>query len=193
MRLSRLIEGCGTICAPSRNVEITDVVTSTEEVSAGSLFIALRGASHDGADYVPEALGRGAAAAVSERAGRNTVVVRDAHHASAVIFSNFYGDPSQDMKIVAVTGTNGKTTTVSAAAHILRAAGRRVGTLGTVEFTAGDEKIDREEFFPRTSSSMTTPDVKSFYRALALMRERGCDTALIEASSHGSGGAGLTD
>ena len=117
MILKDIISGVNVISTTgSRDVEIKGVAYSSSDVSEGFCFVALRGANTDGNKFVSDALARGAAAVVTERADCNCgnavkIVVSDAREAMARISCSFYGNPSSEMKLVGVTGTNGKTTT----------------------------------------------------------------------------------
>ncbi|MBQ7669908.1 MAG: UDP-N-acetylmuramoyl-L-alanyl-D-glutamate--2,6-diaminopimelate ligase [Clostridia bacterium] len=184
MLLSELLRRCG-VTSPYTDLRINDVSTDSRDIGTGDLFIALAGEKHDGNDYINEALKKGASAVVSDNISDRSrcIKVTDANVAASYIFSNFYCRPTDSMTFTAITGTNGKSSTVAALSHILSNAGKRVGALGTVEFSVNGCEIDKEEFFG-ISSSMTTPGVKDFFRALALMRNRGCDFAVAEASSH---------
>lgn len=116
-----------------RDVEISGISDDSRCVLAGELFVAIPGASHDGCDYAEDALGRGAAAIVSERAcasGVPNLVVPDARVALALLAAEFYGHPTRSLFSVGVTGTNGKTTVCHMAAHLLGAACTTV--IGTV-------------------------------------------------------------
>ena len=184
MLLSELLRGSGAVI-PENDIEIESVTSCSGRVVPRGVFVALKGERTDGNLFVGEARAKGAAAIVTDDGSvPGAIYVPDADAASAVIFSNYYGRPCDGARTVAVTGTCGKTTTVSMISHILRECGRRVGTLGTVELRAGGRIINKEEFYPASSASMTTPDVENFYRALGAIRDEGCDTVVMEASSH---------
>ncbi len=186
MLLSELLSGCETLIDRFTEKVITDVVSDSRKVTDGSMFIALRGDKRDGNAFVREALQRGAAAVVSDGGicCDGVIPVKDADAAEAIIYSNLYSRPADGMRIAAVTGTNGKTSTVSAAAHILRTAGVKVGVIGGVELSACGEPLDREAVLSPESSTMTTPDTKALYKTLSIMRDRGCNAVVMEASSH---------
>ena len=184
MLLSELLLGCD-VSSSYTDLPINDVSTDSRSVGHGDLFIALAGEKHDGNDYINEAIRKGASAVVTERITDNSrcIKVNDANEASSRIFSNLYGRPADSMTLAAVTGTNGKSSSVAALSHILSKAAKKVGSLGTVEFLIDGSEINKEGFFGGLSS-MTTPVAKDLYRALALMRDKGCDIAVVEASSH---------
>ena len=170
MLLSKLLEGC---CASGTfaDADITNVVSDSRKVTPGSMFIALRGDSDDGNAHVKEALQRGAVSIVTDGDIRCDGVVRvaDAYRAEALIYSNYYARPAKDLRIVAVTGTNGKTSTVSAVSHILRSAGETVGVIGSVELSAGGEALDRDKFLSPEKSAGRS----SWRRRLMRCRENG--------------------
>lgn len=183
MLLSDLLSECKT--SPYIDVEISDVSENSKRIRPQSLFVALNGERYDGGDFIREALENGASAVVTGRKTDDPRVITadDVDDASARIFSNFFGRPADGMTLIAVTGTNGKTSAVAELTHILDASGKNAGSLGTVGFTVNGKEIGKEEFFG-SSSSMTTPGVKDLYRALAFMRDEGCSFAAVEASSH---------
>src|SRR5438067_535255 len=130
--------------SPRANPTITSVAYDSRIVEPGAVFVALKGLHADGTAFVREALARGAAAIVSEQAPPADVtvlwaVVRDARLALAQIAAAFFRHPSAAMRVVGITGTNGKTTTAFLLASIFEAAGIRCGILGTVAYRIGDE------------------------------------------------------
>ena len=152
-------------------------------VSPGDLFIALRGSLADGHAHLAQALDLGAAALLLEelppglgRRGRPAVIVRDTRRAVAPLACAFFGNPSTELLLVGVTGTNGKTSVTYLVESILCAAGRRSGVIGTVETRWPGE---------RRRSLNTTPDGLELQRTLRSMRTAGVDAAVMEVSSHG--------
>src|SRR5690606_11617927 len=128
-------------------------------VEPGHVFVALRGRHADGAAFAAQAIERGAAAVVSETppslpVGVPWLVVPDARRAMARLAAEFHGHPSHAMRVVGVTGTNGKTTTAYLLASIFEAAGVRCGLMGTVEYRAGATVI------PATRTTPESPDVQ---------------------------------
>ena len=158
--------------------EITDVCIHSDAVEPGALFVALRGERSDGADYIAQALDRGAVCIVTERAVENCpcVVVSDARAALAKLAKAWYGDPASQMKIVGITGTNGKTTTTHLLKEIIeRCLGVRVGLIGTNHVLIGDEVLPAER---------TTPDALTLMRLFRRMADAGCAYVVMEVSSH---------
>lgn len=185
MLLSKLLENCGAIACAVRERDITNVTARADLVRPGGMFIALEGERFDGRTFIGEALSRGAECIVTKDGSfPKSAVVGDTDEASSVIFSNYYGRPAEMMTCVAITGTNGKTTSASCLESILSHAGAACALIGTAEFLVNGKRINKDEFFPPYSSSMTTPDAENFYRALSYARDEGCDTVVFEASSH---------
>ncbi|AZN43690.1 UDP-N-acetylmuramoyl-L-alanyl-D-glutamate--2,6-diaminopimelate ligase [Paenibacillus albus] len=158
--------------------EISSVEIDSREVTAGALFICLRGHKVDGHQFAAQALERGASALVVERLLElpiPQIVVKDSRHAMAVIADHYYGHPSKRLKLIGVTGTNGKTTTTYLIERILSDAGHFPGVIGTVEM----------RYAGRTyPMSGTTPEALQLQRSLAAMVESGCDYCVMEVSSH---------
>jgi UDP-N-acetylmuramyl-tripeptide synthetase len=168
------------------DVAITEVRDDSRAVGAGDLFIAMPGLTVDGHAFVAEVASRGAAAIVVERADAaegfagTSVVVRSAATALARIAANRFGNPASRMTMVGVTGTNGKTTTTYLIESILRAAGRRVGVIGTVNYRYDDAAGLRVA----VPANFTTPAAVELHRVLAEMQAAGCTHVVMETSSH---------
>ena len=160
---------------------ITDITADSRTVQAGSLFIALRGATVDGHKFLPMAAANGAVAALVEEVpqeppeGVTLLVVPDTRAAMELITPYFYDYPGKRLRMVGVTGTNGKTTTTNIIRLILRKAGHKVGLIGTINIMIEDEE---------TVSHNTTPDVVDLQKTLYAMVCAGCDYCVMEVSSH---------
>src|SRR5207237_553615 len=149
-------------------------------VDPGALFFCVPGAVADGHDFAPEAVARGAVALVVERPLELPVpqlVVQDARRAMAVAADEFFGRPTEELQVAAVTGTNGKTTTSFLVYAVLAAAGRRPGLLGTIEARVGGE---------RRGVKRTTPEAIDLQRSFREMLDAGDRSCAMEASSHAS-------
>ncbi|MCS6822922.1 MAG: UDP-N-acetylmuramoyl-L-alanyl-D-glutamate--2,6-diaminopimelate ligase [Cytophagaceae bacterium] len=163
------------------NIDITDIQSDSRLVGNGSLFIATIGVNTDGHQYIDSAIEKGAAAIVCQILPKNLqphvtyVQVVNTHTALGIIASNFYGNPSTKMKVTGVTGTNGKTTTVTLLYKLFRELGYSTGMLSTVENKINDETI------PATH---TTPDAISLNYLLSKMVQAGCTHCFMEVSSH---------
>ncbi|HEX6051684.1 MAG TPA: Mur ligase family protein, partial [Gemmatimonadaceae bacterium] len=156
------------------------IVYDSRRAINGSVFVALRGLKADGTQFVGQATERGAVAVVAESEPPPDVrtpwiVVSDARLALALLADRFYEHPSRPLRVVGVTGTNGKTTTAYLLASILDAAGFKAGLLGTVTYRVGDE--ERE-------ASRTTPEAPDVQQLLREMIDRGNRAAVMEVSSH---------
>lgn len=158
----------------------TGVTHDSRQAEKGSVFVALRGLTADGALFAPEAVSRGAAAVVAERppdaaAGVPWFVVQDARLALALMAAEFFGHPSREMQVVGITGTNGKTTTSYLARAIFESAGIRCGLMGTVAYQIGDRQVE---------ATRTTPEPPQVQDMLRLMVSAGCGACVMEVSSH---------
>ncbi|MDQ3671243.1 MAG: UDP-N-acetylmuramoyl-L-alanyl-D-glutamate--2,6-diaminopimelate ligase [Actinomycetota bacterium] len=164
----------------ARPTTIGDLAYDTRRVTGDALFFCVRGERVDGHDLAWEAIERGAAALVVGRVLDVNVpqlVVDDVRAAMAVAADVFFGEPTRELEIAGVTGTNGKTTTVFLLHAMLEAAGRRAGLVGTVRWVVGGK--EREAPF-------TTPESIELQRLFREMVDAGDDSAAVEASSHGS-------
>jgi UDP-N-acetylmuramoyl-L-alanyl-D-glutamate--2,6-diaminopimelate ligase len=168
---------------PPANPEITGVVYDSRAVTPGALFVAYRGFHTDGHAYIPQALERGAAAVVYEDPawdGRVLVPalrVSNARVALAPLAAAFYGHPGRRMRIVGVTGTDGKTTTTFLTSVALEAGGAVTGLMGTVDFKIAGRMWAND-------SRQSTPEAPEVQALLRDMAEAGCTYAVIEATSH---------
>jgi UDP-N-acetylmuramoyl-L-alanyl-D-glutamate--2,6-diaminopimelate ligase len=159
---------------------VSGVAYDSRSVAAGNVFVALRGLHADGTAFARQAIERGAVAVVSEQAPPDDVhvawaIVSDARLALAVLATAFHRDPSGDMQVIGITGTNGKTTTAYLVASIFEAAGIRCGILGTVAYRIGDQTRD---------ATRTTPEAPDVQALLREMVDRGCGACAMEVSSH---------
>ncbi|QHW30381.1 UDP-N-acetylmuramoyl-L-alanyl-D-glutamate--2,6-diaminopimelate ligase [Paenibacillus rhizovicinus] len=161
--------------------EITGIEVDSRKAGAGDLFICISGFKTDGHHYAAGAVANGAAAIVAERQLPDIpptvpqIIVKDSRHALAVIADYFYGQPSRRLRLIGVTGTNGKTTTTYLIERILRDAGYSPGVIGTVEMRYGGQALPM---------SGTTPDALELQRSLQAMTEAGADYCVMEVSSH---------
>lgn len=192
MKLSRLLENLPmSSCAASiqgaagrgalsslDDLEITSIHFRAQEVQPGGLFVAVRGFSADGHDFIDEAIKNGAVALVTEKpvhADIPVYQVTDSRQALSALGAVYYGDPSKDMVIVGVTGTNGKTTTVAMIEAMLLQKGFKTGVIGTVDY----HYLGRH--FPNPN---TTPESLTLQKILAEMRDQGVTHVIMEVSSH---------
>ena len=170
----------------THDLEITGIRYDSRTVTQNNLFVAIRGTAVNGHAYIEEAIHRGAKAVIVEddaampdsffmHAGVAKIVVEDSRKTLADVSANFYRHPAGSMKVIGVTGTNGKTTTTCLIKSILQAAGENVGLLGTIGYSVGDTIL------PATH---TTPESLELQQVLREMADRGCTTVVMEVSSH---------
>ena len=158
--------------------EVSALAYSSQSVVPGALFFCVPGFRSDGHDFAPDAVERGAAALVCERPlglGVPEVIVPDVRAAMGPAAARFYGDPTAELDLVGITGTNGKTTTAFLVRHMLERAGRRCGLLGTVKSVVGgvEEEVVR-----------TTPEAIDLQRTFRRMVDGGDEACAMEVSSH---------
>jgi UDP-N-acetylmuramoyl-L-alanyl-D-glutamate--2,6-diaminopimelate ligase len=173
---ARILEVRGTT-----HLAVEDIAVDSRRVKPLGVFVAVPGTVVDGHDFIPQALAAGAAGIVCERmpedvpAHVTVIQVKSSAAALGHMAAAFHDHPSREMKVVAVTGTNGKTTTVSLLHQLYRLLDRKVGMLGTVENRIVDKVL------PATH---TTPDALSLQALLREMADAGCSHVFMEASSH---------
>lgn len=163
--------------------QITSTVFDSRKVEQGSLFVAVRGTQVDGHNYIPKAIKQGAVAIVCEvlpkkedqTAHITYIQVGDTSVALGLIAQNIYDHPSKKLQLIGVTGTNGKTTTVTLLYQLFTKLGYKVGLLSTVENKIGSKVLN---------ATHTTPDALTINALLQEMVEAGCDYAFMEVSSH---------
>jgi len=181
MRLSALFEGLAvTRVAGGGDVAVTGVRDDSRLVERGDLFIARRGTVADGARFAADAAARGAAAVLAERPieglGETAQFTGDARGLTGVLAERFHGEPSRKLRLVGVTGTNGKSTTAWMVRHLARSTGRKCGLLSTVEVDVGGATPE--------AAKLTTPGACELSAWLAAMVDHGCVEAVMEVSSH---------
>ena len=165
------------------DVPITELCHDSREARAGALFVALQGLHRDGHDYAAAAVANGAQAVLVTR--RLTlpdhvtqVLVPDTWQALGQVAAAFYGNPSQELCVIGVTGTDGKSTTTTLIGHMLRACGHPTGVITTVAFHDSRREIPNE-------TRLTTQHASDLQRMLRTIRNQGGTHAVVEASSHG--------
>lgn len=195
MRLSEVIRGVTVSkmyyliygqMTPTQELEIQSVSYDSRNISRGGLFVAIRGTAADGHKFVGDAIDRGAGCVIMEddsllpdsfflHKGAMKIVVPDSRIALAQVSSNYFGNPSEKLKMIGVTGTNGKTTTAHLVKSIMDSAGRKTGLIGTIDYQIGEKK------FPATH---TTPESLELHGLFRKMVEENCEFAVMEVSSH---------
>lgn len=182
MTLKTLLEGLEYQCLQgTTDIEIRDVANDSRKAGEGSLFLCIQGAVTDGHEYVPQVVQAGAKALVVQRPVEapedvTVVLVPDTRYAMALISAAYYGHPAEEMKIIGITGTKGKTTTTYMIKSILEGAGYKVGLMGTIEVIIGDKAIP---------AANTTPESCTIQKYLREMADAGCQIVVMEVSSQG--------
>ncbi|MBQ0150579.1 MAG: UDP-N-acetylmuramoyl-L-alanyl-D-glutamate--2,6-diaminopimelate ligase [Bacteroidales bacterium] len=189
MRIEDIIINCGVIAAcGDLDTVITSITDDSRKVTEGSLFVAVRGYASDGHSYVASAVNKGAAAVIYEDGqaveeqlslcSRTPVLVKveDSRKAVAMAADAFYGHPSQSLRLVGITGTNGKTTTVTLLYRLFKTLGYECGLLSTIANFVGDR---------RSETANTTADPITINSLLAEMVQAGCEYCFMEVSSIG--------
>lgn len=179
MNLKRLIKDLDVIeTYGDTDVEISSIKTDSNRVKNGSLYIAFKGENNDGHSFIRQSEFYGAKAVVCERKSDTVlpqIIVKDARRAVSVIAREFYGHPEKDIELIAVVGTNGKTTV----SHVIKAvfdyAGEPCGLIGTLGTFYAGKKIE---------PTLTTPDPVELYEILSDMREYGITHCVTEVSAH---------
>ena len=178
-----LIRGDDALRAEAAAESVSHIAYDSRAVTRGDVFVALKGQHADGTAFARQAVERGAVAVVSEQRAPADVhvpwtVVKDARLALAMLAVTFYRNPSGEMRVIGITGTNGKTTTAYLAASIFEAAGIPCGMLGTVTYRIGPGDNDVRE------AARTTPEAPDVQALLREMIDRGCGACAMEVSSH---------
>ncbi|MDE6659072.1 MAG: UDP-N-acetylmuramoyl-L-alanyl-D-glutamate--2,6-diaminopimelate ligase, partial [Eubacterium sp.] len=175
MNLSEILKGI-KILNSYEETEILDVTQDSRLVKEGSLFVCVKGNTFDGHSVAKEMLEKGAAAVVTQMdlGLEKQVVVSDTRQIFSSICADFFGNPAEKLKLIGLTGTNGKTTTTFLIKQILEQTGKKVGLIGTVQNMIGDE------VFP---AKYTTPDPYELQSLFKKMVEAGCEYCVMEVSS----------
>lgn len=160
---------------------VSSISLNSKNIQPNSLFVALEGNVIDGHIFIDEVIGKGATTIVYEKdpikfhTGVTYIKVVDTHSVIGIIASNFYGEPSRKIKLIGVTGTNGKTTTATLLHQLFRDLGYKAGMIGTIVNKINDKSIE---------TSRTTPDSITLNELLAEMVDDGCEYCFMEVSSH---------
>lgn len=183
MKLSELMSHTGVLPGPfPEQADIQGLSCDSRRIEPGFAFVCIRGTAMDGHDYVRQAVENGAAVVVAEHPvelggaeGVHQVLVESGRRAWARMCANWFGNPAKRLKMIGVTGTNGKTTTTYLLKSILEAGGEKVGLIGTIQNMIGERVL---------ASGHTTPDPYDLQSMLSLMVAEGCGYAVMEVSSH---------
>lgn len=164
------------------DITVSKIEFDSRKIELNDVFVAIRGTLSDGHDYIEKALSLGAIAVICEEFpsvivnGVTYIKVKDSNEALAFLAANYYENPSENIRLVGVTGTNGKTTIASLLYQLFKKAGYKVGLLSTVKIM-----VDVQEF----KATHTTPDSLTINKYLDLMVQEGCEFCFMEVSSHG--------
>ncbi len=161
------------------NIEISSLTDDTRKVTDGSLFVCVKGAKFDGHTAAAEMLAKGAAAVVCEHdlgLGERQIITDNSRRLYGRLCAAWFGHPERKLKMIGVTGTNGKTTTTNVIKHILMSAGHKTGLVGTIQNEIGNEVLHTDN---------TTPMAYDFMELLDKMVKAGCEYVVMEVSSFG--------
>lgn len=178
MKLEKLIENLDANVVGETDHEIFDITYNSKEVTKGSLFVCIRGENSDGHDFAKDAERNGAAAILCEKQVQVNIpqiIVSSTRKALSKVFSCFYDNPQNKLKIIGLTGTNGKTTTSFLIKSILEESGKKVGLIGTQGAFIG------KQFF---QTGLTTPDPQLLFKLLKQMVDFGVEYVVMEVSAH---------
>lgn len=182
MKLEKLLEHVSyELLQGSIDVEVKNVINDSRKAEEGSLFFCIKGAVSDGHKFAPDVIAKGAKVLVVQDpveapADVTVVQVEDTRYAMALISAAYFDYPANEMKIIGITGTKGKTTTTYMVKSILESAGYKVGLIGTIEVIIGDEVIPAKN---------TTPESYTIQEYFRKMADAGCQIVVMEVSSQG--------
>ncbi len=179
MRLKELIKSLGDYqSGPLEDFQVKGIGCDSKKISDGFIFIAIKGTARDGHRFIQEAIKKGAGAVIAEEpqaSVKNLIIVNDTRRALAKLAAAFYGYPARKIKIIGITGTNGKTTVSYLVEKMLKEAGAGVAVIGTINYRFKDKVIPAKN---------TTPGPIEIQSLLADMRQSGVQYAVMEVSSH---------
>lgn len=177
MKLKELLDGIeytGTV----PEVTVTGVTSDSRKAAPGVVFVCIKGEKADGHAYASSAAENGCAAVIAEKDTGVKIpqlITPDTHAAYAKICANFFGNPAEKMKLIGVTGTNGKTTVTTIIKHIMEDTGHKTGLVGTIKNMSGKREL---------AAHYTTPEPYELQRLLKIMADDGCEYCVMEVSSH---------
>ena len=182
MKLKKLLERLDyEVLQGSDEIEITELANDSRKVIEGSVFVCIHGAVIDGHDFVQDVAEKGAKAVIVEKEVEapeyvTVIKVKETRYALALTSAAYFGYPAEELKVIGITGTKGKTTTTYMVKSILEGVGHKVGLIGTIESIIGEEVIP---------SKNTTPESFTIHQYFRKMVEAGCDCVVMEVSSQG--------
>ncbi|MEZ0323650.1 MAG: UDP-N-acetylmuramoyl-L-alanyl-D-glutamate--2,6-diaminopimelate ligase [Hydrogenothermaceae bacterium] len=169
-----------------QDMDISDISDNSKNIKEGSLFFAIKGTNIDSHNFIKEVLEKGASGVVVQDRELSDFLVKKYPNKAIILSENtrkslslsanrFFDEPSKDIKVIGITGTNGKTSVSNILAQFYEFAGYKVGVIGTINYKVGDEII---------SSGHTTPDPINWFKTLKIFKEKGVDVVVAEISSH---------
>ena len=192
MKLNALLKGISIIeCNVDFNLEVTYISSDHRKVNKNYIFVAINGSKRNGVDFINFAIENGATVIITQdkkACNENIpyILVENVRNSITRMWSNFYYNPEKSLKVVAITGTNGKTSSAYYLYNIIRSAGFSCGLISTIDCLINDKKIDlkKDGVVSDENSNMTTPDPEVLFYILNLMRNSDIKFAIMEASSH---------
>lgn len=182
MQLKKLLERLEyRIIQGSDEIEITELIYDSRQATEGSVFVCIKGAEKDGHDFIDKVVAQGTKAILAERKVQvpqdiTVILVENSRYALALASAAYFGYPAENLKVIGVTGTKGKTTTSYMIKSILEGAQYKVGLIGTIQCLIGDEVLP---------SKNTTPESFTIHEYFRKMVDAGCDAVVMEVSSQG--------
>ncbi|MBQ2389491.1 MAG: UDP-N-acetylmuramoyl-L-alanyl-D-glutamate--2,6-diaminopimelate ligase [Clostridia bacterium] len=173
----KLNDFIGSVPKELANIELTGITNDSRNVKSGYAFVCIVGSASDGHDYAEKALQNGASVIITERdiGIKNQLIVADTHKAYADGCAAFFGNPADKLKLIGITGTNGKTTVTYLVKSVLEQLGKKVGLIGTIKNMIGDVELEAKN---------TTPEPYELHGLFKQMVDSGCEYCVMEVSSH---------
>ncbi len=178
MKVSELLSGISCFTAADTEAEISLVTDDSRKAAPGVMFFCIKGLTRDGHDFAPAAALAGALVVTQRDLGlhEKQIIVEDTRLAYAAACENFFGNPLRRLRLIGITGTNGKTSTTFILKHILEQCGHKTGLIGTVQNMIGDEVVE---------AHYTTPVTYELHELFGRMADAGCEYCVMEVSSFG--------
>ncbi|HZJ78713.1 MAG TPA: UDP-N-acetylmuramoyl-L-alanyl-D-glutamate--2,6-diaminopimelate ligase [Clostridia bacterium] len=176
MDISVILENAGVLSAVQSDININAITDDSRKITKDCAFVCIEGKNFDGHSFAKRAIEQGASVVIVQKdiGLKEQIIVEDTRKAYSIMCGNFCGNPAKKLKIIGVTGTNGKTTTCYVLKSILDSLGEKTGLMGTIKNIVGDEE------YP---SHLTTPDPLEFHTLLKEMVKKGCTYCVMEVSS----------
>jgi len=178
MKLSEIFSGISCITTADMDTQITVLTDDSRKAQPGSVFFCIKGLTRDGHEFAPGAAQAGAIVVCERDLGlhEHQIIVEDSRLAYAAACENYFGNPLRRLKLIGITGTNGKTSTTFILKHILEQCGKKTGLIGTVQNMIGDEVVE---------AHYTTPFTYELHELFGRMADAGCEYCVMEVSSFG--------